>query len=171
MLSIPLITCSMVFLFWIIIKRPTFNNCDFNSNGSAFIMFALGMVSLSGWCFLLEKHSIKPRSWTIAVITLAIILGIESYQLHARGSLLGVLGFLFVYFVLPKNPGLYTWFLHVLFFSSALYSFMEKRLDTYNTRFRQTYFQWTGNLLERILYCFFSASNYRHWFQFRIYGS
>lgn len=117
MLSIPLITCSMVFLFWIIIKRPTFNNCDFNSNGSAFIMFALGMVSLSGWCFLLEKHSIKPRSWTIAVITLAIILGIESYQLHARGSLLGVLGFLFVYFVLPKKP----WTVYLVFACSIFF--------------------------------------------------
>lgn len=120
MLFIPVITCTMIFLYWVVIKRPTFDNCDFNSNGSAFIMFALGMASLSGWCFLLEKYSIKPWIWNIVVIAMAVILSFTSYRLHARGSILGVLGFLIVYFVLPKK----SWTVYIVLGCSILFPFI-----------------------------------------------
>lgn len=119
-LFIPTISCSIPFLIWILFKRPTLSSCDFNTNGAAFIIFACGILAICGISYFLEKKAAPPKLYHLIAGIFIVSVLIQSLRLHARGSMLGILCFAVVYFILPKKP----WTAYAILFGSIAFPFV-----------------------------------------------
>ena len=91
------VTCMAVTLYWLFYKRAVYGSVDFNSNGASRIVYT---AMVFGLFFIVQ----------------AVILW-QAVRLDARGTMLGVIAALVVYYILPKRK----WSVYVVLACTLLF--------------------------------------------------
>lgn len=112
------VICAAVVLYWVFYKRASYGNVDFNSNGASRIVYTAAVFWLYGMRWLLGDHDkIGERSWSgLFVLAMAVILW-QAVRLDARGTVLGVIAAVGMYFCFPKKR----WSVYLILACSLLF--------------------------------------------------
>lgn len=110
-----MIICFILSFYWFILKRPVYGNVDFNTNGSACIVFCVSLLAYFSYVVL--RKSDKKNIFMLLVLVLIAILSI---RLKARGVLLGLIFIAFSYYVMPKKK----WVIYFVSIGSLIFPFI-----------------------------------------------
>lgn len=98
------LTCIGIVLYWVLYKHVTFETAEFNTNGVSHAICTPMFLGVYGMCWLLEdkiKWGRKKRG--ILFFFTSIIALLQIISLRARGTALGIITAIFVYYLLPKK--------------------------------------------------------------------
>lgn len=97
------LTCAGVAVYWFLIKRCSYNNCDFNTNGAACILFSLIVCSVCSFHYLFCKLKWKDKYWGVAFVLVLSLLFWQSFHFLARCVMIGTGALMITYYLIPKQ--------------------------------------------------------------------
>ena len=110
--------CMAVTLYWLFYKRAAYDSVDFNSNGASRIVYTAMAFGLYGCCWLSGNGAEnRKRVWDVAFFAVQAVILWQAVRLDARGTMLGVIAALVVYYILPKRK----WSVYVVLACTLLF--------------------------------------------------
>lgn len=98
------IVCAAVTLYWLFYKRASYRMVDFNSNGASRIVYTAMVFGLYGYRWLSgDETENRKHIWDGLFLAVQAVILWQAIRLDARGTVLGVIAAVAVYYIFPKR--------------------------------------------------------------------